>query len=81
VVPAPFEVITGALSFDIVDCDGNGLDVSQGAIGDLDGDVVDIVGAGIGRVLVVGEAETNDRAPVEASTVNLAHRRRRRWSR
>jgi len=40
----------------------------RGAVGDLDGDVVDIIGAGVGRVLVV-RAETNDSAPVEASMV------------
>ena len=34
---------------DVGDGDGDGLGVGQGAVGDLHGDVVDIVAAGIGR--------------------------------
>ena len=52
VAPAPFEVIDGRLVL-VGDGDGDGLGVGQGAVGDLDHDIVDIVAAGVGRRLEV----------------------------
>ena len=58
---------------DIGDGDGDGLVGGERAIGDLDGDVVDVVGT-VGRALVVERRGMQVRAPVALLMLNLAAR-------
>ena len=62
VAPPPFEVMTGALSLTLVTVTAMAWVSVSGAVGDLDGDVVDIVAAGIGRALGVGRGDEGQRA-------------------
>ena len=51
----PFGVMSVGASLAVGDGDGDGLGIGAAvAVGDLDGDVIDVVGAGVGRGLEVG---------------------------
>src|SRR4051812_45426119 len=52
--PRPVRGDHGRVVVDVGDGDGNRLGVGQGAVGDLHGDVIDVVATGVGRILVIG---------------------------